>query len=392
MKIRELQDQVGKGDPIYIYGIGTAGKWICNLLHNKIQAFIDTDLKKCGQLYNGIPIISDIQAREELGNNAIIIISVIDIQDVLDRINLIPHASLLPLGLYLSALSNRESFDLSESLDFINYSLQAVELCHKGYYDENSIFLRSVDVVITEKCSLKCKDCSNLMQYYDKPENIDIELILSDFQKLINKVDHIFEVRLIGGEPFMNKDIYKIIDNLIENSKITKIVIYTNLMIPLKFPEAEIFRNSKVVLSATDYGSLAKNTNSNYNKLLEMGVPIRLHPPENWTNSGIIQDFSRTNEENEKIFFDCCGKNLLTLSDGKLYRCPFAANADRLNAVPKNVSNFFDLSSNFENLTDYTKHIKSLPACNYCNGRSFDSESIIPAIQTKIPLKYISFK
>ena len=32
-----------------------------------------------------------------------------------------------------------------------------------------------MDVVITERCSLKCKDCANLMQYYEKPQNSDLE-------------------------------------------------------------------------------------------------------------------------------------------------------------------------------------------------------------------------
>ena len=29
--------------------------------------------------------------------------------------------------------------------------------------------VKSLDVVLTERCSLKCVDCSNLMQYYEKP-------------------------------------------------------------------------------------------------------------------------------------------------------------------------------------------------------------------------------
>ena len=32
--------------------------------------------------------------------------------------------------------------------------------------------------------------------------------------------------------------------------------------------------------------------------------------------------------------------------DGKLYRCPFIANADNLNAIPDNPANYVDLFSN----------------------------------------------
>jgi len=391
MELQELQRLAKLNHPIYIYGVGIAGKWACNLLNNNVAAFIETDQKKCGQKYNGVPIISNIEAKELLTNKSVILISVIDIQDVLDRLNTIPHFKYFPLGLLIKSNDNREKYNLNESIDFINYSLLAVELCHRGYYSKNTIFLRSVDVVITEKCTLKCKDCSNLMQYYENPINIDTDKVLSDFYTLIKKVDHIFEVRLIGGEPFMNKNIYEIINKILEIKKISKIVIYTNLMIPLRFPEAEVFKNPKIVLSATDYGDLAKNTNINYNKLINMGIPIRLHPPENWTDSGEIKNFDRTIQDNEKLFFDCCGKNLLTLSDGKLYRCPFAANADRLQAMPDNHKNYFRLSEDFSKLNHYTRNIKSLPACNYCKGRSFDAQSIIPAVQTKSPLSYVRF-
>ena len=48
-------------------------------------------------------------------------------------------------------------------------------------------------------------------------------MIKEDFEKLSKKMDHIFEVRLIGGEPFMNKDIYRIIDYFIDHKKITNL-------------------------------------------------------------------------------------------------------------------------------------------------------------------------
>ncbi len=34
--------------------------------------------------------------------------------------------------------------------------------------NNNILNVKHLDLVLTEKCSLKCKDCSNLMQYYAK--------------------------------------------------------------------------------------------------------------------------------------------------------------------------------------------------------------------------------
>ena len=34
-----------------------------------------------------------------------------------------------------------------------------------------------LDIVITECCTLRCRNCSNLMQYYHDPENLAVDLI-----------------------------------------------------------------------------------------------------------------------------------------------------------------------------------------------------------------------
>jgi hypothetical protein len=160
-------------------------------------------------------------------------------------------------------------------------------------------------------------------------------------------------------------------------------------MIPFKKEHKELLNNKKLVFSLTDYGSLAKNTHKIVESLRELGASYRLHPPENWTDSGVIDNFKRTPVENEVIFENCCGKNLLTLSDGRIYRCPFSANADRLNAIPLDDNNFVNANATPTEILNFTRNIKSLPACNFCKGRSFDSPKIVPAIQTLAPLKYV---
>jgi MoaA/NifB/PqqE/SkfB family radical SAM enzyme len=230
------------------------------------------------------------------------------------------------------------------------------------------------------------------MQYYEEPKNISFEEIVKDFDDLTSKVSHIFEIRLIGGEPFMNKDIYKILEYLFSKSNFSKVVVYSNAMIPIKEENVKILKDKRLVFSMTNYGNLAKNTPKVVEQLDRLGIAYRLHEPENWTDSGVIHDFKRSQNGLEKIFEDCCGKNLLTLSMGKIYRCPFAANADRLNAIPPNELNYVSVENSSEMIKKYTREIKYLPACNYCKGRSFDSPSIEPAIQAERPLSYIKFQ
>ena len=395
MNIDRLYEKIDIKNDVYIYGFGLAGKWIADNLMDKynVLGFIDTDHKKTDKSHNGLKVITPNTAKGKINSNSIIVNTVIDIQDVVDILKTIPSKEVIPLGLYLSDLDiNKFKNNLDELDSFIEYSLSAVKKCHEGYFNELELFLRSVDLVITEKCSLKCKDCSNLMQYYEKPENVDFEEIVHDFDLLLEKVNHIYEVRLIGGEPFMNKDIYKILDYLYTKDKISKIVVYSNAMIPIKHEYINILKNEKLVFSLTNYGELAKNTPKVIEQLEKLEVSYRLHEPENWTDSGTIKYFNRNNDELKSIFNDCCGKNLLTLSDNKLYRCPFAANADRLKAIPNNKLNYVALETAAqEDIKKYTRNIEFIPACNYCKGRSFNAPEITPAIQAIKPLEYKKF-
>jgi hypothetical protein len=78
---------------------------------------------------------------------------------------------------------------------------------------------------------------------------------------------------------------------------------------------------------------------------------------------------------------------------GKLYRCPFSANAANLNAIPYDETDIVDLSD--ENISieelkikikELTYDKKSLMACNYCHGRDYSTPIIDAAIQTEKPI------
>ena len=378
---------------IYIYGFGITGKWLSDNLRKKIKGFIDTDEKKRGFHYNSIKVLSVDDAKNIVGSNDLIIVTIVDIQDIIYILEKkFSKTKWIPLGPYLKEVDFNGSTNRTvEDIDFIKYSAQAVEKCQNAYVNKDPLFLRSLDVVISEKCSLKCKDCSNLMQYYLKPRNFSFHQIKNEFEELTRNINHIFEIRLIGGEPFMNKEIYEIIDYFLDHGKITKLVIYTNGTIPLKKDRIEKYTDSKLVFTITDYGSLSKNTDKVYDLLKELRVTTRRHPPENWTDSAKIFDFNRDESEMKELFEVCCGKNLLTTMNGKLYRCPFAANAESLSAIPKDKNNSVSIGASAEEILNYTRKIKYIPACNYCNGRSFDMKEIEPAIQTSKPIDYKIF-
>lgn len=63
------------------------------------------------------------------------------------------------------------------------------------------IYIGYADVVLTTKCTLKCKGCGALMEYYEKPEHLDIDRVLQSLRVLFEACDHIKRIHLLGGEP-----------------------------------------------------------------------------------------------------------------------------------------------------------------------------------------------
>ena len=98
---------------------------------------------------------------------------------------------------------------LIRQIDFYNNMSLKDDHLRKG-----KLHLKSIDIQITEKCSLRCKDCSNLMQYYTKAKDSDMDVLFKSIDRFILSIDSLDEFRVLGGDPFMNKELHKVIANM----------------------------------------------------------------------------------------------------------------------------------------------------------------------------------
>lgn len=236
--------------------------------------------------------------------------------------------------------------------------------------------MRSIDVMVTTKCSLKCESCSNLMQYYENPQNTDFDRTLEALEILQENVDEISEFRMIGGEPLMNKDWAYIIKAILDKNPERKIFVYTNGTIPPKDEHLEFFHGKHVTFIITEYGELSKNLAKLKEKLDRHGITYLARPAENWLDCSSIRHHKRTPSDLKEVFKQCCVKYVYTLLDGRLYRCPFIANAANLKAIPDDPANYVDLFSKSGNIKQQIRRLVKVtsffPACDFCDGRPYD--------------------
>ena len=319
-----------------------------------------------------------------------------DIKDVVEQLEGLGYLKWHPCTVFL------RNFDIyqheySAPADFVEYAVGVCILCHDSYLTPEKLFLRSVDIVITERCSMRCRDCSNLMRYYDNPKDGDTKKLIRDIKKLCRVVDEINEFRVIGGEPLMNKDFHLIMDKILDEVKVKKVVVYTNGTVLLRKNQVKYLKNKKVLFLITDYGGLSRNLVSLRRQLSDNGISFYIQKAKGWTDCAKIVKHNRNSGQQNEIFRNCCVKNATTLLNGKLYRCPFSANANNLRAVPDykaeyiNINQKVDIKKLKKRIRSFLFKKKHLRTCDYCNGRSFGDPEIKPAIQVMESLKYKRF-
>jgi|TARA_Y100000294_G_scaffold177966_1_gene205982 hypothetical protein len=391
------------GSPVIIVAAVLEAEAIVNACHNAgivVSAFCDSEKRKSQDLFCGLEVIHTPTLPERF-SKARFIIAAQHIQDTVDQLSGLGYDS------FYSALELLENYDvgkhqhLTSSQPYMESRILVYKKGHSVYFDEEKTYMRSLDVVITTRCSLKCVSCSNLMQYYVDPKNADYENILTAIEIINENVDDIAEFRVIGGEPLMNKGWAHIVNGINKKNAERQIFIYTNGTIEPKDEQLETFRGKNVNFIITDYGKLSRNINKLTEKLTKHGISYVSKPADNWVDCSSIRHHKRTVSELKDVFKQCCVKYIYTILHGRLYRCPFIANAANLNAIPNNLENYVDLFSKTNNvkqkIRNLVKMTKFFPACDFCDGRPYNPSStkgydgkgmISGGIQTSKPLPY----
>ncbi len=390
------------GPPIIIVAALFETEAIINSCKEKnvsITAICDTEKRKTFQSFKNFEVIHTPDLKQRYPQARFLFASqhIVDVED-----------QLLSYGYneFYSALELLENYEIkkhehSVSDDYMEKRLTIYKKSHQAYFDESKIYMRSLDIMITTKCSLKCESCSNLMQYYTDAKHSEKNNILNSIKVLHEHVEEISEYRLIGGEPMMNRDWANITYEISEKHPDNEIFIYTNGTIPPQETQLEKFKGRKVNFVITEYGKLSRNLGKLQEMLDKFNITYVSTPAENWLDCSDLKKHNRKPQENQEVFKQCCVKYIYTLLDGKLYRCPFIANAANLKALPDNKANYVDLLNDNTNLSKKIERlIKSryfFPGCDSCVGRPYDTSGkigyngkgmITPGIQSKQPLKY----
>lgn len=371
---------------IVIFGAGLYGELALRALEKwdiPVYGFVDSKYTE-GQ-YMGYPVIRPSQLLD-IGKLTVLLASKYYIREMmclLESNQIFDYFSielLLQTELDESILSEyaREAYHNTSAYQFVTNNLNSEKL-----------LICNVDLVLTQYCNLRCRDCGSLIPYYKQPRHYDANKIVESFDKFLNVIDGLHELRLLGGETFLYPELIKILNHYKNNSKIDKIVIYTNSTIVPSEEVLHALNDNKVVVHLSDYGCISGEIDRLKYLLNDYGINHVAHEYEEWRDMGNLQRRLYSKEQVSQIFQNCANANCPSFINGKLFICPRAGHGESIGAYENKEDEIVDFN-NYEDKHELRKKIRKVlferdyfEACYYCNGNSARNKSIPAAIQMK---------
>jgi organic radical activating enzyme len=237
---------------------------------------------------------------------------------------------------------------------------------------KNSVIVSCFDIVDTERCNLKCDGCASLMHYYENPKDVPTSQLIHDFSSFLDVIDFVNLINLIGGEPFLNRNLHEVLVFLFESDykdKFNRLNIITNgTVIPDKLTIKVMSKyRDKIFIDISNYGLKIDKLMKIFK---ENNIPHKLKEDETvWMVSG---DLSKQNMDKDTIrsLYSKCSYKIYcnTIFRGRYYICPRQAHGTNLKKIPDD-NNYIDLNLPYEERLNKFKELKNLDyieACDYC--------------------------
>lgn len=394
--IQDYEEKIAKikGKKIVIFGAGLFLKPVIQSLKQldvSICCICDNSETKQNKIIESFEVLSPLEASLKYPD-AYYVISTYPkyIEEIEKQLTNLGVKNIIDAFLILAKFDYQNS-TFPEGLSFIHFQIDDYFYKYFDFFHKEVLLIPSLDIVITEKCSLKCRDCSNLMQYYIKPKNFNFKEIFKCLNSFMEEVDFVLELRILGGEAFMNPEAYKFINELRKYKNYGRIVVYSNGTITPADENLKALKYDDTYLRISNYGKVSKKLDDMINLFDKMKINYSEDVMEGWQDCSKIKRQNRTKKGHAKVFEVCCANKTFTLMNSKIYNCPFAANVFNLNFLPTELEEALYIKESNEirsEIYEMLKKRKYFKICEFCAGRPDDEIPLPVAIQVKKPLKF----
>lgn len=380
---REYHDKFG-GRCFYAFGAGIIGARYAETFKyfGLLKGFIDNNCEKQGTNYCEMPVIS-LEDWEQCHRDNTFLVACVDKKN------------------YEQIRSQLVEHGLEDGKDFIWYE----EFYNKVFpvlvaYEQNKVFLPLVQISITERCTLKCKKCAHACNLVTpQTPDLSVEEACLSADALFSFVDYVQEFVLIGGEPFLYKDIDKVIEYIGKKyrSKMDMFTITTNGTLMPKDATLNLCRKYGVIFRISNYAKtlpwIEEKNIKLTKKLAENQIPYIYYSTDivEWMDYGFeYVDHHGTPKQLIEIF-DKCNTPCHEIRGNKFYFCVMARSVSENMNRHVGEDDYLDLGELYQEnakkiVLEYIMGFSDkgyLDMCNYCHGAETRLFPIPPAEQMK---------
>ena len=225
----------------------------------------------------------------------------------------------------------------------LEQSLSKNYLAKYGHMGE--LIIPYVELTVSAQCTLNCKDCANFMQYYEKPDPMDLDTVLAWTKSFLDAVDYVIMFRVMGGEALMQKGVHHVLEFLIDHPKVQLVALVSNATI---IPGADVIRvmkNPKASIYLSNYGSrLAPKYKTIVDKCIDESILVKISDADMaWSDFGDTA-VRTTDIEVMKQIYRRCGMPCKHIWNGEFHVCPRSAHGRALGMIKMKDSDFVKLS------------------------------------------------
>lgn len=266
---------------------------------------------------------------------------------------------------------------------------------------KQELHLKRMGVLITSKCTLKCKLCLAYSPYYKPQRHMDLDYLKKTFKSVFSIMNSADIFTLSGGEPLMHPHLTDIFKMLFEyEGQINDSVnMVTNNTILLKDDLLDFFelKKDKIKIILSDYGNgLSPKIDENIELLKNRNIPYRIskmHGDNLYYNGWLdFTDHStkwETIEDRDNNASKCIHRvgRYFIINEGEIHCCSRGFWRSYNNIIPKIKGEYVDLLNDeitIEEKREDLRTMLSLPSsesCSRCPGFSNDLPRHYPAEQ-----------
>lgn len=358
---------------IVVFGAGFIGSRICRIL-------------KTFSMFDGY--IDNNTVKQELGFEDEKVYSV---EEMVDKNYFIVVAG---KDSHMTEMVNQlRKFGLQIDNDFILYDeFETRWFPTLMFYKFDRLYTNLAQICVTERCTLKCKKCAHACHLVDiNSEDMAIEKAKESADSFFKAFDFVGEFVLIGGEPFLYKQLDEIIEYIGEKyrSQIHLFTITTNGTIIPNNSTIELCKKYNVTIRVSDYSDSISKLKQQYEKLYKILEELdcivwETDKEASWFDYGffdVVTEDTDTMREN----FDKCKATCREVNGNKYYYCVMAHTVAKNSGLNIGLEEYFSLDDNFnrKELLEFEVGYSDkgyLEMCGRCRGKAA-SKYLIPAAE-----------